>query len=163
MLTPEQLQWLQEMTIQAKAAGHLFPTMAACEAALESNYGKSQLAANDNNLFGMKQHQHPLYGTVNLPTKEFVDPDGAGPQPGQWVVVDAKFVEYPDAETCFFDRMATLRRLRQVYSHYANALTAADATTYIVEVSKTWSTDPLRAAKVLGIWKQLTGATGNTA
>lgn len=155
MLTPEQLQWLQEMTVNAKNAGHVFPAMAACEAALESAWGKSKLAEEDNNLFGMKQHQHPVYGTASLPTKEFEN--------GQWVTVNAEFVQYPDAETCFFDRMATLRRMQKWYPHYANAVCAADAQTYITEVSQTWSTDPNRATKVLGIYNELVGSTGNTA
>jgi len=92
-------------------AGTFSPNMAACEAAEESNYGQSALARMTNNLFGMKQHQHPVYGTISLPTREFLG--------GSWKVVSANFVEYPDIKTCFQDRMATLKHLSGSYPHYA--------------------------------------------
>ena len=60
-MTDEQRQFLAKAA--AAQARHVFPEMAACEAALESGFGKSGLAREDNNLFGMKQHPHPVYGT----------------------------------------------------------------------------------------------------
>lgn len=118
--------------------------MAACEAALESGYGASGLATQANNLFGTKQHVHPIFGTLSLPTREFLH--------SQWVTVGAFWVKYPDRATCFADRMNTLRSLSHAYPHYAAALAATDPITYITEVSKTWSTDPQRAAKVIAIY-----------
>jgi flagellum-specific peptidoglycan hydrolase FlgJ len=126
--------------------------MAACEAALESAhvtpqgsiYGASQLAQQANNLFGMKQHSHPVYGTLNLPTKEFLHQ--------QWVTVNADWVKYPDWATCFVDRMATLTRLAPAYPHYAAALAATDPVTYVTEVSRSWSTDPNRGHTVISIY-----------
>lgn len=155
-------EFLQLAAAYAQAAGHVFPQMAACEAALESAYGRSQLAAADNNLFGMKQHWHPEYGTVNLPTKEFVmaphSTSGAANaadmgHPGKWIETTAEFVKYPDWTSCFRDRMATLRRLAPNYPHYAAALAATSPEQYITEVSKSWSTDPKRAEKVLAIFQ----------
>jgi len=64
---------------------------------------------------------------------------------------------YPDWQTCFEDRMATLRRLCLVYPHYLAALNAGSATTYVNEVSRTWSTDPERANKVLAIYDNIAG------
>lgn len=145
-MTDDELVFLSKAQVAATQAGHVFPHMAAAEAALESGYGKSGLAALDNNLFGMKQHSHPEYGTVNLPTKEF--------ESGQWVTVEAAWVKYPDWASCFLDRMATLTRLAPVYPHYAAALAATDPITYLSEVSATWSTDPERAAKVLAIYQE---------
>lgn len=118
--------------------------MAACEAALESGYGRSQLATQDNNLFGMKQHLHPLYGTHVLSTREFLG--------GEWVTLNASWITYPDWQACFADRMATLKRLAPHFPHYAAALGAASATAYVNEVSRSWSTDPARAAKVIAIY-----------
>ena len=135
--------FLDETSAAAEAAGHIFPSMAACEAALESGYGTSGLAIADHNLFGMKQHSHPEYGTHNLPTKEFVN--------SEWVVVNAAWVSYPSTKECFQDRMLTLIRLAKVYPHYAAALAAKDDGVYITEVSKTWSTDPARGQKVIDI------------
>ncbi len=133
-MTPANKDFLRRALEAAEAAGHIFPEMAACEAALESGYGTSGLAARYNNLFGCKQHQHPIYGTVALPTREFLD--------GKWLALNSSWIVYPDWPACFADRMATLKRLAPHYPHYANALAAASATTYINEVSQGWSTDP---------------------
>lgn len=148
-LTESQKQFLDDASQAAFEAHHPFPSMAGCEAALESAYGTSQLAREDNNLFGTKQHQHPIYGTAYLPTHEFLD--------GQWVIVEAAWVKYPDWATSMKDRVATLQRMAPHYPHYANALAATDKNVYIAEVSKTWSTDPDRASKVLAIHKQYMG------
>lgn len=148
-MTPQEHDFLNRAFAAAEKAGHIFPEMAACEAALESGYGRSVLAVQDRNLFGMKQHQHPIYGTAALPTNEFYG--------GEWKPAVANWVVYPDWAACFADRMATLKRLAPVYIHYKNALAAASATTYIYEVSRTWSTDPKRAEKVLDIYEAVAG------
>ena len=148
-MTQQNRDFLHRAFLAAEAAAHIFPEMAACEAALESGYGRSQLAAQDNNLFGMKQHVHPIYGTHSLPTRELLS--------GEWKTVEANWIRYPDWAACFADRMATLKRLASVYPHYKNALAAASATTYINEVSLTWSTDPERAEKVLAIYDNVAG------
>ena len=140
-----QLSFLNRAQAEAIKANHPFPRMAACEAALESNWGNSELARAGNNLFGMKQHAHAVYGTMNLPTREFVA--------SEWKQVLAAWVAYPDWRACFADRLATLERLSNAFPHYAAALRAPDAQTYIAEVSKTWSTDPNRGAKVLAIYQ----------
>lgn len=129
------------MNIGQKWSGYV-----AAEAALESTFGTSELAVEDANLFGMKQHVHPIYGTVNLPTKEFLHND--------WVVVEASFIKYPSIEACFRDRLATLARLAPYYPHYAAALAAGDGPTFITEVSKTWSTDAKRAQHILDIYRE---------
>lgn len=143
------VEFLQKTAIAAEQAEHVWPDYAACEAGLESRFGTSALAIQDNNLFGMKQHSHPVYGTHVLPTKEFLD--------GEWTVVDANWIHYPSLRACFQDRMATLLRLASVYEHYAAALAAKDGVAFVTEVSKTWSTDPFRAQKVIAIynvWKR---------
>ncbi len=155
-MTPQQKDFLHRAFRAAEQAGHIFPEMAACEAALESGYGRSQLAVQDRNLFGMKQHQHPIFGTHSLPTREFLS--------GQWVALNSNWICYPDWQSCFEDRMATLKRLAAVYPHYKNALGAASATTYVMEVSRSWSTDPERGQKVLAIYDNCAGdwdATGS--
>lgn len=150
-MLPYQQQFLHAAAKAAETAGHVFPEMAACEAALESGYGHSMLA-QDNNLFGMKLHahpEHPEWGEVALPTKEC--------EAGQWVSCNAKWMWYPDWAACFADRVATLKRLAPFYPHYKAALEAGSATTYIMEVSKTWSTDPERAEKCLAIYEACAG------
>ena len=144
MITAAQQNFLETCATAANGAGHVFPIMAACEASLESSWGASELAKGAHNLFGTKQSLHPEYGTVHLPTREFLK--------GQWLTVDAAWVVYPDVRTCFLERMNTLRRLAPEYPHYAFAIEAKDAETYITEVSLSWSTDPDRAKKVLQIY-----------
>lgn len=97
----------------------------------------------------MKQHQHPIYKTHSLPTKEFLG--------SLWVEVEANFVTYPDWAACFADRMATIKRLASVYRHYAAALAADSGAAFVTEVSRTWSTDPERAQKVLAIYDAVAG------
>lgn len=142
--------YITTMAAAATMAGHIFPQMAAAEAALESGFGSSELAKLYLNEFGTKQHQHPEYGTVNLPTKEYDKVKG-------WYVTNAAWVVYPDLTACFQDRMATLVRLRGVYPHYNNALNATDPITYVQEVSLTWSTGPARAAEAIKIYQQYFG------
>jgi len=146
-VSPEQKTFLLAAAAAAAKSGHIFPEMAACEAALESSYGRSVLATEDRNLFGMKQHQHAVFETCHLPTREF--------EKGEWITTTAAWVKYPDWAACFADRMSTLKRLSSTYGHYAAALAAKDARTYIEEVSKTWATDPQRGAKVLMIYEQM--------
>ena len=146
-MTSEQKAWVFMAASQAYSAGHVYPRMAAVEAALESAYGTSQLARLGNNLFGMKQHVHPVCGTLSLPTKEYLD--------NQWVTVSAEWVEYPSFLACYQDRMATLMRLRTAYTHYNNALMADTPEDYVKEVSQTWSTDPARAGNCIAIFHEV--------
>lgn len=139
----QQRQFLDKAALQAEQGGHIFPSMAACEAALESGYGASVLAIAYNNLFGMKAHQHPIYGTVFIPTKEFIK--------GVWTTTVAEWVKYPDWAACFTDRMNTLRRMAPHYPNYDAALRSTTAEEYVCAVSLTWSTDPKRGQKVLDI------------
>lgn len=143
-----QRDFLDRATAEAIKVNHPHPQMAACEAALESSWGNSVLAREDNNLFGMKQHAHPVYFTVNLPTNEFLD--------GKWQRVTASWIKYPDWGACFADRLATLQRLSNVYPHYKAAIETQDPETFIREVSATWSTDPKRADEVLSIYREYT-------
>jgi len=141
-----QRQFLRLATAAAVKVNHPFPEMAAAEAALESSWGNSDLAREDNNLFGMKQHAHPICGTVTLPTKEFLD--------GKWMACSANWVKYPDWSSCFADRLATLQRLSNKYPHYKAAINAPNAETFVTEVSRSWSTDPQRAQKVISVYRE---------
>lgn len=149
------INFLNKATQQAEQAGHIYPTMAACEAALESNYGTSALAILANNLFGMKAHIHtPTNETISLPTKEFID--------GTVISIEAVWCKYPDQAACFTDRVNTLKRLAPTIPHYAAALAATNPIDYVQEVSKSWSTDPARANKVITIYIVYTAIQGNT-
>jgi len=147
-MTDQQTDFLSDAAAAATSAVHPFPEMAACEAALESAWGNSELAREANNLFGMKLSRvSPNSGKfLALPTREF--------EHGQWFETTAKWAVYESWADCFEDRAKTLHRLSSVFLHYHAALDATDPMTYITEVSKTWSTDPNRAAKVISIYQE---------
>lgn len=145
-----QTTFLQKASQQAAQAGHVYPDMAACEAALESAYGISGLAIEGNNLFGMKAHTStPVQYTIELPTKEYIN--------GQYVQTPARWMKYEHVCDCFFDRMATLERLAPYFTNYATALSTTNPIAYVTAVSKSWSTDPDRAAKCTAIYNEWKG------
>jgi flagellum-specific peptidoglycan hydrolase FlgJ len=130
----------------AQAAHHVFPEYAACEAALESGWGRSKLAVEANNLFGQKQSHPPVAGTetISMPTREYLH--------DHWMTVLANWTKFPDWSDCFAARMALLKRLSQAYPHYRAALEATAGEQYVLAVSQSWSTDPERAGKVLAVY-----------
>ena len=141
-----QEEFLRKASDAAAAAGHMFPEYAACEAALESAWGLSHLAARANNLFGQKQ-SHPAHEgteTISLPTREYLH--------GAWTTVPANWIVFAGWQACFEERMKLLHTLESAYPHYAAALKAKNGEEFITEVSKSWSTDPQRAGKVLSIY-----------
>src|ERR1700745_3128378 len=148
MPTTPQDSSLPQAGAAARAAGHIFPDYAACEAALESTWGQSRLAREANNLFGQKQSLDDAagIGTLSMPTQEFLH--------GRWLTVTAHWARFADQAACFRARMAMLRRLEHSYPAYARALAATTGEAFIEEVSRAWSTDPQRAAKVLAIHRQ---------
>jgi flagellum-specific peptidoglycan hydrolase FlgJ len=139
-----QEEFLTKASAAARAGGHLFPEYAACEAALESAWGMSRLATDANNLFGEKQSHPPIGDSLDLPTKEYLH--------GAWVWVPAVWAKFADWQSCFAARMALLERLAKAYPAYEAALGAKDGESFVKLVSKRWSTDPERGAKVLEVW-----------
>jgi flagellum-specific peptidoglycan hydrolase FlgJ len=144
MLSEIQVKFLQDCVKSAKEANHIFPEMAACEAALESAWNTSKLAIEAFNLFGKKKPVDYPGETVSIPTREYFH--------GVWKTVPAEWVKYSTLQDCFADRMTTLKRLAPLYLHYDKALNSKTPEEYITEVSLTWSTDPQRAVKVQQIY-----------
>lgn len=155
-----QKDFLIHAAAAAVKAGHPFAKMAASEAALESSWGNSHLALDDFNLFGTKQHAHPIYGTANLPTREWENGPDGHPIDGRWITVIATWVKYPDWAASFADRLATLQRLSNAYPHYKAALEAKSPQEFVTEVSKSWSTDPQRADKCISIYNEFPALGG---
>ncbi|MGC8550932.1 MAG: glucosaminidase domain-containing protein [Acidobacteriaceae bacterium] len=143
-----QTDFLTRAVAAARRGGHIFPEMAACEAALESGWGLSRLVRVANNLFGQKQDRgrNKGVGTLALPTREYLH--------GRWVSVDAFWVRFPDWAAAFAGRMEILRALSSEFPAYAHALQAANPEQFVQLVSERWSTDPERARKVLSIYDE---------
>lgn len=59
---------------EALKRGYDYPSAIIAQACLESNYGKSKLAANYHNYFGMKCGKSWKGGSVNMTTKEEYQP-----------------------------------------------------------------------------------------
>jgi len=139
-----QEKFLTKAWAAAAAGGHIYPEFAACEAALESNWGQSKLAVEANNLFGQKQSHPPAGEGIEFPTREYVH--------GAWITVPALWVKFADWPACFAARMALLQRLAKVYPEYERALGARSGVDFVNSVSRRWSTDPKRGNKVLQVW-----------
>ena len=143
MITPAQQAALKQVYAAALASGVPFPDAQTCEVMVETTWLTSELGVADCNLFGMRQHVHPKWGTVNLPTNEFLG--------GRWVRMNAAFVKYPNMAASFQDRMDTLTALAPQYPHYAAALAAKTPEEWLTQVSQTWSTGPTRATTCISI------------
>lgn len=143
-----QTNFLTQAVAAARQGGHIFPEMAACEAALESGWGLSRLAREADNLFGQKQDRGRTegIGTLILSTREYLH--------GQWAVVQAEWVKFPDWAASFAGRMEILRALSPEFPAYAQALHAGTPEQFVELVSRRWSTDPERAGKVLSIFDE---------
>lgn len=143
-----QTEFLTRAVAAARHGGHIFPEMAACEAALESGWGRSTLAREASNLFGQKQDRARTegIGTLALPTREYLQ--------GRWVTVEADWVKFPDWAAAFAGRMKILRALSPEFPAYAQALQAHTPEQFVQLVSRRWSTDPDRAGKVLSIYEE---------
>ena len=63
--------------------------MTIAQAILESDWGRSKLAVQGNNLFGIKGNYKG--NSITVETKEYIN--------GKWITVDAQFAKYPDQET----------------------------------------------------------------
>jgi flagellum-specific peptidoglycan hydrolase FlgJ len=139
-MTDLQLTFLRDVHDAAVKAQHVWPAMAACEAALESNWGVSRLAREARNLFGLKRPSAWTGQTISIPTQEYLH--------GTWVTVSATWPVFRDFADCMTERMHVLRA-----NHvYAPALAAKTAEEYISAVSRVWATDPQRGLKVQSIW-----------
>jgi flagellum-specific peptidoglycan hydrolase FlgJ len=130
----------------AVQAQHIWPHYAACEAALESGWGESELCKLANNLFGQKVGPWTdSLPTLALPTHEWVH--------GILTPTSANWPKFPNWAMSFAARMQLLRAAAKKYPHYAAALRADTGEDFIRQVSATWSTDPGRADKVLSIFR----------
>lgn len=156
-------EFLERAIQAAHAVEHPWPDYAACEAALESAWGESKLSVQANNLFGQKQGFTTMgVETISIPTHEVLSADKvktADPQSflkapelrsdGRYdCVVAAIWPKFANWEGSFSARVHLLQALHS----YSRAIAATSGTDFIRRVSQVWSTDPLRADKVLAIY-----------
>lgn len=112
------------------------------QAALESNWGQSQLARDAHNYFGIKAHG--AHERVAYPTFECVN--------GKNVRVTADFARYASMEECFAERDRLLLSL----GCYAEARAAKDdPEKFARALAKHWATDPEYAEKLLALHEMI--------
>lgn len=109
------------------------------QAALESGWGRSRLAQEANNLFGIKAHgwSGPV---IELPTREFLD--------GEWQTVTAAWRRYDSYSDSIMDHGRFLRG----HLRYSRAFTVSDPRMFAVKIHEAgYATDPDYAGKIINI------------
>lgn len=138
-MTHEQ-QFLQRALKAAAGDPRFSPVIAAAQAALESNYGRSQLAVDANNLKGVKAGSSWPGPVLELPTREWREADGT------WYTTIARWRKYPNWQAAFRDYGDLIER---VYPH-AQAV-AGDAQAFLEALTSgtlKYATDPDYTGKV---------------
>jgi hypothetical protein len=128
-------KFLLDCYAAAKDAGHIWPIYAACEGALDSEFGTTEPAVNALNLFSLRAPARVpamMAGAIWTQTVNGRQYD---------------WLKFSSLAQCFTVRMEKLRR----FSCYYQALRAKTGRDYILEVSKLWSQDPARPQKVFAL------------
>ena len=141
--TAAQQAFIQEVAPGAIAAQREYGVPAAvtiAQAIDESGWGQSQLAAQDNNLFGIKG-SGPA-GSVMLPTQEFEN--------GQWVTINAPFRAYNSVAQSINDHSLLLA----TGSPYKQAMAdRADPDVFANDLTGVYATDPNYGASLISIMR----------
>ncbi|MGO4379756.1 glycoside hydrolase family 73 protein [Pseudoduganella sp. RAF53_2] len=110
------------------------------QAALESSWGKSQLAVQARNLFGVKASAGWTGDVLTMDTREFIK--------GQWVVVPARWRTYADWLACIDDHAQFLLK----NPRYKPAFACRDAESFVRAVAAAgYATDPQYADKIIAV------------
>jgi flagellum-specific peptidoglycan hydrolase FlgJ len=141
--TAAQRAFIQEVAPGAMAAQRAYGVPAAvtiAQAIDESGWGQSQLAAEDNNLFGIKG-SGPA-GSVMLPTQEYEN--------GQWVTISAPFRAYNSVAQSINDHSLLLA----TGSPYKQAMAdRADPDVFANDLSGVYATDPNYGSSLISIMR----------
>jgi flagellum-specific peptidoglycan hydrolase FlgJ len=139
--TPAQQAFIAAVAPGAVAAQQRYGVPASvtiAQAINESGWGKSSLAAQYHNLFGIKGGGPA--GSVTLPTQEY--------QGGQWISIDAQFAAYHnDAES-----IAGHARLLATSGYYGKAMAdRADPGAFANDLTGVYATDPGYGSTLIGL------------
>jgi hypothetical protein len=116
----------------------LYASVMLAQAAIESDYGRSQLTATYNNYFGIKAHDNNQ--SVLFKTTEYEN--------GKKMTVTDGFSVYPSADRCFFD-YARLLGLGPTYASVRQAASPQEAAWALQTAG--YATDPSYASKIISI------------
>ena len=140
-MTPDEFIKAIAPSAQASAAKTGIPaSFTVAEAALESGWGGSQLAAQACNLFGVKADPAWKGPVLAMQTREYLG--------GKWTMVPANWRKYPNWQGCMDDHaqfLLTNRRYRPCFScSTGEAFARAVATAG-------YATDPQYADKIIAV------------
>lgn len=121
---------------------HIFASITIAQAALESNWGQSELATQYYNLFGVKSDTGGL-----MTTKEYVN--------GQWIVVRARFAIYQSWRESIEQHTALLVNGTSWDSSHYQAVISANNYVEAAQAlqQKGYATDPNYAQKLISLIK----------
>lgn len=112
------------------------------QGALESAWGKSDLAVRGFNLFGVKANPTWTGRTLILPTREYLN--------GKWVTVQAKWRRYANWQECIDDHALFFHHNQR----YKKALQTQDPQEFARRIATAgYATDPNYAEKLIQIMK----------
>jgi hypothetical protein len=120
----------------AQIAGAKYPQVVAAQWALESGYGKH--TSGENNYFGLKGE-----GTERE-TKEFIN--------GQWITIQAGFIDFPDLQTCVTYLVDRWYRDYQRYKGVNRASSPEECARLLV--AEGYATDPQYADKLIKLMRE---------
>jgi flagellum-specific peptidoglycan hydrolase FlgJ len=142
--TAAQQAFINEIAPGAIAAQHTYGVPAAvtiAQAIDESAWGQSSLAAQDNNLFGIKG-TGPA-GAVSLPTQEFEN--------GQWVTITAQFRVYGSVAESIADHA----NLLATSDYYSSAMASRQApNSFAQALTGIYATDPNYGNTLVGLMRR---------
>ena len=121
---------------------HIFASITIAQAALESNWGQSELATQYYNLFGVKSDTGGL-----MTTKEYVN--------GQWIVVRARFAIYQSWRESIEQHTALLVNGTSWDSSHYQAVISANNYVEAAQAlqQRGYATDPNYAQKLISLIK----------
>lgn len=138
---------LAAATVARDVGAPINPVIAAAQAALESNWGRSQLAREANNLKGVKAGSSWGGPVIELPTREWREADGT------WYTTVARWRKYADWKESFEDYGTLIARVYPVA-----ASRAGDARAFLEALINgdkyAYATDPSYVEKVWSIVEQ---------
>ena len=142
--TAAQQAFIHDVAPGAIAAQHSYGVPAAvtiAQAIDESAWGQSSLAAQDNNMFGIKG-SGPA-GSVSLPTQEFEN--------GQWVTITAQFRVYNNVAESIADHA----NLLATSGYYGGAMASRQApNSFAQALAGVYATDPNYGNTLVGLMRR---------
>ncbi len=120
----------------AKAAGAKFPEVVAAQWALESGYGKH--TSGTHNYFGLKGEGS------ERETKEFIN--------GNWVTINAGFINFPDLQTCISYLVDRWYRDYKTYKGINRATSRDDCARLLQKEG--YATDPTYPEKLIRLMSE---------